>query len=268
MAVCISCPLAPLIDDSGKYVLEVKTVSVAPSGTVLSLLRNRVNTGFVDRAYLGVAPWAESRNAKPWTLRAISSDTNTPGLPPLPASRDEVESIAALLPRPSTVLIGAEATKKKFEGLPLGEYRVLHLALHGAVDPVFPDKSALVFPPSKGDDGHLQAKDIRQLHLNAELVTLSACDTAVGPVGTAGIESLDRAFIEAGANSVVSSRWALEDSSTDTFMKTLYKHLNHENKGDALRDAKLDLLHAGAAPYYWAAYDLVGDPIGAPFAKE
>ena len=121
-------PFSALIDSSGKYVLETKSVSMAPSGTVLSLLRKRVNTGAVKRPYLGVAPWTENTNKKRWTLRAVSSDTNTPDLPPLPESRDEVESIAALMPRPSTVLIGAEATKEKFESLPLGEYRVLHLA--------------------------------------------------------------------------------------------------------------------------------------------
>jgi CHAT domain-containing protein len=133
---------------------------------------------------------------------------------------------------------------------------------------VFPDRSALLFAPSNGDDGHLAARDIRQLRLNADLVTLSACETGVGPVGVSGIESLDAAFIEAGASSVVSTLWDLQDRSGDTFMKAFYKHLKRESKADALRDAKLDLLHAGSGPYYWAGYELVGDPSGTPFATE
>ncbi len=257
-------PFSALFDEFGRYLVETKSVTMAPSGTVLNLLRARVDTAAVNRPYLGVAPWTESGDEKPWILRAVSFDSKAADLPALPESRDEVESIAAIVPRPSTVLIGPEATRRNFENLPLSRYRVLHLALHGLVDPVFPDRSALVFAPSKGDDGHLEARDIRRLHLNAELVTLSACDTAVGPVGAAGVESLDTAFIEAGANSVVSTLWELEDRSSDKFMKAFYQHLNRENKADALRDAKLDLLRTGSPPYYWASYELVGDPSGTP----
>lgn len=259
-------PFSALVDKAGKYLIETKSVSVAPSGTVLSLLRNRVENATLSRPYLGVAPWTDKENVKPWVLRAVSLGSKDESLPALPESRDEVESIAAMMPRPSTVLIGPEATKEKFESLPLRDYRVLHLALHGLVDPVFPDRSALVFAPSKEDDGRLEARDIRRLHLNADLVTLSACDTAVGPVGAAGIESLDTAFIEAGANSVVSTLWESEDKSSDELMKDFYEHLTHESKTDALRDAKVDLLHSGAAPYYWASYELVGDPTGTPIA--
>jgi len=167
-----------------------------------------------------------------------------------------------MMPKPATVLIGPEATKKKFESLPLSDYRVVHLAIHGFADPLYPDRSALVFKPADGDDGHLAARDIRHLRLRADLVTLSACDTAVGPVGAAGLESIHTAFIEAGANSVVSTLWDLEDRSSDEFMKDFYKHLGHESKTEALRDAELDLARSGSAPYYWASYELVGDPTG------
>ena len=116
-------------------------------------------------------------DSKPWVLRTVSGNSQSKDLPPLPESRNEVESIAALMPRPPMILLGHAATKEHFRQLPLGEYRVLHLALHGVVDPIFPDRSALVFAPSPNDDGRLEARDIRQLHLHAELVTLSACDT-------------------------------------------------------------------------------------------
>jgi CHAT domain-containing protein len=178
---------------------------------------------------------------------------------PLPESRNEVESIAAMMPRPTTILLGHDATKQRFRQLPLGDYRVLHLALHGFVDPVFPDKSALVFAPSGKDDGRLEARDIRQLRLHADLVTLSACDTGVGPVSASGVESVVAAFIQAGARSVVSTLWELEDHSSNKLMKSFYSHLVGVNEAEALRRAKLDLLHAGLSPYYWASYEIVGD---------
>lgn len=104
--------------------------------------------------------------------------------------------------------------------------------------------------------------------MGAELVTLSACDTGIGPVGAAGIESLDTAFIDAGASSVVSTLWEREDRSSDKLMKAIYTHLKEENEGAALRDAKLDLLHSGVGPYYWVSYELDGDPSERPFATE
>jgi len=255
-------PFSALIDESGKYLIETRAVSMAPSGTVLHLLRDRVETAATNsRPYLGVAPWTDPP-ARPWILKTVSRGGTGDGLTPLPRSQDEVESIAAMMPKPATVLIGPEATKKRFESLPLSDYRVVHLAIHGFADPLYPDRSALVFKPANGDDGHLAARDIRHLRLKADLVTLSACDTAVGPIGAAGLESIHTAFIEAGANSVVSTLWDLEDRSSDEFMKDFYTHLGHESKTEALRDAELDMARSGSAPYYWASYELVGDPTG------
>jgi CHAT domain-containing protein len=262
-------PFNALIDDSGKYVLESKSVSVTPSGTVLCLLRHRVQAAAATRPYLGVAAWTDAGDTRPWVLRAIPVGSKPSQWPPLPESRDEVESIAAMMPMPPPpkVLVGQNATKEQFQRLPLGDYRVLHLALHGVADPVFPDRSAIVFAPSKGDDGRLEARDIRRMHIHAALVTLSACDTGVGPVGAAGVESVDTAFIEAGASSVVSTLWKLEDHATNRLMKTFYANLGHEAKADALRHAELDLLHSGLTPFYWASYELVGGPKGALFTS-
>ena len=189
-------------------------------------------------------------------------------LVPLPESRNEVESIGVMMPKPSRILLGHDATKATFEALPLGNYRILHLALHGYVDPVFPDKSAIVFAPSGNDNGRLEARDIRQLHLHADLVTLSACDTGVGPVGVSGVESVVAAFVQAGAGSVVETLWELEDHTSNKFMKAFYTHLGQGGKAEALRQAKLDMLHAGLSPYYWASYEIVGDSEGPLFPSK
>ena len=142
---------------------------------------------------------------------------------------------------------------------------LFHLALHGYVDLDYPDRSALVFAPeaSGADDGLLQVREIRGMRLNSKLVTLSACNTGVGPVGEVGVSNLVNAFIEAGAESVVSTLWEVEDQSTRHLMVKFYSQLAlHSRKIDALRSAQLDLLAKGFPPYFWAGVQLVGDPNG------
>ena len=101
------------------------------------------------------------------------------------------------------------------------------------------------------------------LPLKADLVTLSACETGVGtPAGEAGVVSLEQAFLIAGARSVVASLWNVEDHSTTALMKAFYGHLaHHEDKAEALAHAKREMLerYGNIAPYYWAAFVLVGD---------
>ncbi len=109
----------------------------------------------------------------------------------------------------------------------------------------------------------LQVRQIRNLHLDARLVTLSACDTGVGPVGEEGVDNIVNAFIEAGADSVVSTLWELEDHSTEHLMAEFYARLGKgESKGEALRGAQRELIKEGVKPYYWASFELVGDPNG------
>ncbi len=193
---------------------------------------------------MGVAAWTQTADTRNFITRAISGPERSE-LTPLPDSKREVQSIATTLPKPSTILLGDDATKTHFESLPLARFNVLHLALHGYTDIDYPDRSALVFAPnpSKSDDGLLQVRDIRKMHLNARLVTLSACNTGVGPVGEAGVANLVNAFIEAGADSVVSTLWELEDHSTSRMMTDFYRHVAmHEPEAEALRDAQLELI--------------------------
>jgi CHAT domain-containing protein len=252
--------------NNGQYVLRSHLVSVVPSGTVLHILEHRaLQNDKSNLAYVGVAAW--TTNTPPHTLlasihRAVSGPERRE-LVALPESRHEVETIAADLPKPSTILLGAKATKTNFEQLPLGHTSVIHLALHGYVDPEIPDRSALVFAPQQQatDDGLLQIREIRNLHLNASLVTLSACDTGVGPVGEEGVANIVNAFIEAGSQSVVSTLWDLEDHATAHLMTVFYDHLGrHEEKAEALRQAQLEMLNSGDPPYYWAGFVLDGDP--------
>jgi CHAT domain-containing protein len=254
-------PFEALIHD-GHYVLEAHTISVVPSGTVLTFLTEHRQKVQAQLPYVGVAAWTRAQSHKNMILRAISGPEKGE-FTPLPESKREVETIAGELPRPSTVLLGKDATETRFKSLPLSQVDVLHLALHGYVDTEYPERSALVFAPGGMDDGLLQVREIRRLHLNASLVTLSACDTGVGPVGEAGVANIVNAFIEAGADSVVSTLWELEDHTSEMLMTDFYAHLGaHETKSEALRHAQLDSLAQHLAPYYWASFELVGEPNG------
>jgi CHAT domain-containing protein len=103
------------------------------------------------------------------------------------------------------------------------------------------------------------------LRLNTDLVVLSACDTAVGPIeGEEGIAALSKAFLLAGARSVVSTLWSIDDTSSVLFMKQFYAHVAaHDSPAEALATAKKEMLQTfgkAAVPYYWAAYTFEGVP--------
>ncbi len=257
-------PFSALQDDKG-YVLATHTVDVDPSATVYALLQKRSTEAHVSTMpYVGVAAWTQPADTRNPILRAVSGPKRSE-LVALPDSKHEVETIAQDLPRPSTVLEGTDATETRFKQLPLQKTGVIHLALHGYADLDYPDRSALIFSPEASgvNDGLLQVREIRQMRLNSKLVTLSACDTGVGPVGETGIVNLVNAFIEAGADSVVSTLWELADQPTSKLMTQFYAALaTHSRKVDALRIAQLELLNEGLPPYYWASFQLVGNANG------
>jgi CHAT domain-containing protein len=153
--------------------------------------------------------------------------------------------------------------------LPLSTFRVLHFALHSTIDEDFPDRSALILSSFKHDeeDDLRQAREIVGLDLNADLVTLSACDAGAGTIeGIAGINSLVQAFLMAGSRSVVASIWPAEDMFTAALMRRFYAKLRQGfDKAEALTLAKRELLRMNgpdALPFLWAGFRLVGDSHG------
>jgi len=162
--------------------------------------------------------------------------------------------------------VGQQATESAFKKEPLDQFRILHLAVHGFADTQYPERSALVLAPDPkaGEDGLLQVREITRLRLNAELTTLSACDSGVGKLeGQEGISNLVEAFLAAGSKSVVASLWNADDVSTSALMENFYARLARgEPAASALRETKLDLLAKFGdqlSPYYWAAFIGVGE---------
>lgn len=193
----------------------------------------------------------------------------SPRLEPLPESRREVESIAALFPG-ARVFLGDEAREEtvRKEG-PSAD--ILHFACHGWTDEREPLSSTLALSPSgataqPGENGLLQAWEIfERLRLSADLVTLSACDTALGKeMGGEGLVGLTRAFQFAGARSVLASLWQVSDASTGELMRRFYGHLRQGlPKDEALAAAQRELAQSAdpllAHPHHWAAFQLYGD---------
>jgi CHAT domain-containing protein len=187
---------------------------------------------------------------------------------PLPSSRKEVEAIASLYPQGHTYL-GREATEERAKSLGT-DARLIHFACHGLLDERFPLSSALALTlpehPIEGqENGLLQAWEIfESMRLDADLVTLSACDTALGKeMGGEGLVGLTRAFQYAGARSVLASLWGVADDSTARFMERFYGYLRGgKSKDEALRAAQIDQIReksGSSHPFYWAAFELSGD---------
>ena len=184
----------------------------------------------------------------------------------LPASKEEILAAqAAAHGEGHSVLIGTNATKSAFEHSGLEDYVIIHLAVHGVANDKHPERAALLLlsDSSSGDDGILEASEIVHLHVNADLVVLSACDTAVGRLqGEEGIANLSLAFQLAGAKAVVSTLWTIDDTTALYLMKRFYAHLAEKSTiASALTAAKRDMLRtygSQAIPYYWASFKLEG----------
>ncbi|MEM7354243.1 MAG: CHAT domain-containing protein [Acidobacteriota bacterium] len=146
------------------------------------------------------------------------------GRAPLAHARDEVQRIAGRFPAASLRLDG-EATESRLKR-EAGRYRLLHLATHGLVRDDHPMTSGVLLVPGRGDDGLLQAHEVMGLELAADIVTLSACRTGRGRLRRgAGIVGLSRAFLAAGASSVVVSLWDVDDRSTPRLMEVFYDQI-------------------------------------------
>jgi CHAT domain-containing protein len=182
-------------------------------------------------------------------------------LGPLPFTRAEVETVASLM-QPARVYLGADATEERAKALG-ADARYIHFACHGLLDRRFPLDSGLALAQPEGaggDNGLLQAWEVfERVRLDADLVTLSACDTASGrEAGGEGLIGLSRAFQYAGARSVLASLWAVSDRSAAEFMRRFYEALKEGRpKDQAVQAAQRALRHQH--PYHWAAFQLSGD---------
>ncbi len=187
----------------------------------------------------------------------------------LPNTARELETLRRLAgTRPFAALAGAAATRDSVRALPaLRTAALVHFATHGEANEIEPDRSGLWLSPAAGDSlpGFLDVADVRGLALDASLVTLSACETGLGRLERGeGVVGLTRAFVAAGARSVLVSLWKVDDRSTEFLMSAFYEGLLEKGlpSDRALARARRSLLASPGtrAPFHWAAFVLAGAP--------
>jgi CHAT domain-containing protein/tetratricopeptide (TPR) repeat protein len=280
-----SLPFAALVRTSSAarrkdaYLIEWKPIHFIASATVYAQVKKarRAAPGpgtlvaFGDPRYPASAAAPRSDDAEVRSAVAHGFDFT-----PLPRSRAEVEDIALLFPGRARTFLGEQATEERAKALDT-DVAYVHFACHGSLDERFPLNSGLALTiPTKPADGQenglLQAWEIfERVRLDADLVTLSACQTALGKdMGGEGLLGLTRAFLYAGAHSVLGSLWSVSDKSTALLMKRFYGYLKAgKSRDEALRAAQIDLIHTASpgpassagpsSPFRWAAFQLSGD---------
>jgi len=258
-------PFAALaVADGPRYLADEWPLHVAASATAYAELKKRAAPA--DRpGGLALLAFGDPRyDAEPARASAGGWMVARAGrLVPLPAARAEIESIAALYPGASRTYLGEAATEARAK-TEMPQARLLHFACHGLLDARFPLDSALALSPGGGgDNGLLQAWEvIERVRLDADLVTLSACETGLGrEMAGEGLVGLVRAFQYAGARTVLASLWEVSDRSTARLMERFYAGLRSGlTKDEALRAAQAELRKTAvhAHPYHWAAFQLAG----------
>ncbi len=182
-------------------------------------------------------------------------------------SRSEAEAIATLVTKEQALrAIDFAASKPTALSADLARYRILHIATHGLLNSQHPELSGIVLSlvNERGEleDGFVRLHEIYNLRLNADLVVLSACQTALGKeVKGEGLVGLTRGFMYAGAARVMASLWSVQDRATAELMKRFYQELmiKGQRPAAALRSAQVSMWKEHRAPYYWAAFTLQGE---------
>ena len=242
---------------------DLAQTAYLPSASALTYLRDIPERAISSPRLLAVGDADYSGHQE---VEGSASMRGLKALGALPFTRAEVSKIRAVFGYfDSTLLVGERATEARLKKLELSDFSVLHLAAHGWIDPLLPSRSGIVLGLDEDgqEDGILQAGEVFRLPLNAQLVTLSACQTALGKLVTGeGMVGLTQAFFFAGASSVVASLWNVNDEATARFMSLFYGHLGDGlSKVEALRRARSDLRRDERYrhPYYWAPYILIGE---------
>jgi CHAT domain-containing protein len=244
-------PFQALQSSAGRYLIEDAAISYAPSVTVLrETMRLR------------------RRPASP-SLLAFGNPASTTGGEPLPDAEVQVLQLGKWYGASSRVYVGADASEARWKA-EASRHDILHLASHGVVDnrsPLYSYVALASSGPGGTDDGLVEAWEIMGLPLKANLVVLSACETARGQVSAGeGVIGLMWAVFVAGAPATLVSQWKVDSSSSTTLMVGFHKAWNGGRSGvskaRALQSASLELLRArdSAHPFHWAGYILAGDP--------
>jgi CHAT domain-containing protein/Tfp pilus assembly protein PilF len=259
-------PFQVLMDGKGKYFVENAAVSYAPSLTALYEMKKRTakRASAAGVELLAFGNPIVGKETSERVKRVYMSER----LDPLPEAERLVNELQRMYGADrSKVYTGAQALEKVAkEEAP--KFRIVQFATHGILNNVSPMYSHLVLARDEKDpkeDGLLEAWEMKDLDLKADMVILSACDTARGKIsGGEGVVGMTWAMFIAGAPTTVASQWKVESSSTTEFMLEFHRQMLSKqkiSKAEALRRASLKLMKMPKYrhPSYWGAWVLVGD---------
>ncbi len=266
-----------LSSEKWPFLLNRFTVSYSPSFSLWMKFREspatEPNTGrllafapvFASQGPVAMAKSGSSGVSDEWVYKTNLNDF---GLAPLEDSESEILNVDTVFHRhalASDMYLFSDASEKNFSNLHLDRYNFIHIATHGFVDKSNPDLSGLFFAPMNDSDydNILYTGEIYNLKINAELVTLSACETGMGKIAEGeGLLGFSRAFLFAGAKNLLLSLWKVDDASTSQLMSSFYSnHLEKEMPlAESLAQAKKHLIHETkfSHPYFWAPFVLIG----------
>ena len=255
--LCLA-PYAAFVDANSKYLAESFRIRVLPSISSLKLITDCSEAYHSNSGALLVGdPWVQEIGKK-----------KKPRLQQLPCAKEEVEMIGKILG--TAPLTGRQATKDEVLKR-LSSVALVHIAAHGRIET---GEIALTPNPTrasklpKEDDYLLKMTDVMQIKLRARLVVLSCCHSGRGQIKAEGVVGIARAFIGAGARSVLVSLWAINDAATLEFMKTFYEHLlNGRSASQALSEAMKFMRESDEYNHvrFWAPFVLIGDDIRLEF---
>ena len=221
----------------GRFLIEMHTLRLLPSASILQFL-DKKNNPSSNLLVLG------------------NPDLNNPGMD-LPGAESEARAVASGW-SDSKVILRKNASESLFKKSS-GQFRYIHLASHGEFNPDVPQNSRMLLSPDSDNDGSLTITEIYDLRLNADMVTLSACQTGLGDVKNGDdVVGLNRGFLYAGAKSVVASLWSVPDESTRDLMTNFYINLKTMDKRSALQKAQQAGIKKYKHPITWAAFQMTG----------
>ena len=259
-------PFPALLNESGKYLSERFRIRVIPSLSTLKLIQDSPADYHCQTGALVVGD--------PDVGVVFYMGSSTSKFIPLPAARKEAEMIARRLG--VWPLIGQDATKKAvLENL--SSVSLIHIAAHGnaergeiALAPLHPVPPGSTFGIPLEDDYLLKMSDISKVKVRAKLVVLSCCHSGRGQIRTEGVVGIARAFLGAGARSVLVALWALEDRATKKLMSRFYENLLRGESASASLHAAMKWMrdHRFIEVSRWAPFMLIGDDVTFAFEQE
>jgi CHAT domain-containing protein len=219
---------------------------------------------FIDRYTLRMLPAASVINLLKPVLMEKNAPTLTFGNPDLGDAKldlafaeGEARAVAKLV-KGSRLLLRKDASETNFRRA-AGLFSRIHFATHGKFQAESPLDSGLYLARDAENDGLLKVSELYSMQINADLVTLSACETGLGKIDNGDdVVGLSRGFLYAGARSVISSLWSVDDNATAELMGAFYVELANTPKAEALRAAQLKTRTSFPHPFFWAAFQLTG----------